>query len=66
MRTVDFEPLSVTVPVWEDPPGVIRVGKSRVLPQRHSMSTFANAINKPMWFAATLRRGGGFQVPTVT
>jgi uncharacterized protein (DUF433 family) len=28
---VDFEPLSVTVPLWEDPPGVLRVGKSRVL-----------------------------------
>ncbi len=31
MTTVDFEPLSVSVPLWEDPPGVIRVGKSRVL-----------------------------------
>jgi hypothetical protein len=31
MTTVDFEPLSVTVPLWEDPPGVFRVGKSRVL-----------------------------------
>jgi hypothetical protein len=28
---LDFEPLSVAVPLWEDPPGVIRVGKSRVL-----------------------------------
>ncbi len=31
MTTVDFEPLSVEVPLWEDPPGVFRVGKSRVL-----------------------------------
>ena len=31
MTTVDFEPLNVAVPLWEDPPGVIRVGKSRVL-----------------------------------
>jgi hypothetical protein len=31
MTTVDFEPLSVTVPLWEDPAGVFRVGKSRVL-----------------------------------
>jgi hypothetical protein len=28
---VDFEPLTVAVPLWEDPPGVVRVGKSRVL-----------------------------------
>lgn len=31
MTTVDFEPLSVAVPLWEDPPGVFRVGNSRVL-----------------------------------
>ena len=31
MTTVDFEPLSVAVPLWENPPGVFRVGKSRVL-----------------------------------
>ena len=31
MTTVGFEPLNVAVPLWEDPPGVIRVGKSRVL-----------------------------------
>ena len=31
MTSVDFEPLSVAVPIWEDPPGVFRVGKSRVL-----------------------------------
>lgn len=31
MTTIDFEPLSVTVPVWEEPPGVFRVGSSRVL-----------------------------------
>jgi len=31
MTTVDFEPLNVAVPLWEDPPGVFRVGKSRVL-----------------------------------
>jgi uncharacterized protein (DUF433 family) len=28
---IDFEPLTVAVPLWEDPPGVLRVGKSRVL-----------------------------------
>ncbi|MCE9534112.1 MAG: hypothetical protein K8T89_23785 [Planctomycetes bacterium] len=31
MSTIDFEPLSVSVPLWEDPPGVFRVGQSRVL-----------------------------------
>lgn len=31
MTTVAFEPLSVTVPLREDPPGVYRVGDSRVL-----------------------------------
>lgn len=31
MTTVDFEPLSISVPLWEDPPGVFRVGNSRVL-----------------------------------
>ena len=31
MTTVDFEPLTVAVPLWEEPPGVFRVGKSRVL-----------------------------------
>src|SRR5438132_10579949 len=31
MTTVNFEPLSVAVPLWEDPPGVFRVGNSRVL-----------------------------------
>jgi hypothetical protein len=28
---LDFEPLTVTVPLQEEPPGVFRVGKSRVL-----------------------------------
>ncbi len=31
MTTVDFEPLTVTVPLREEPPGVFRVGQSRVL-----------------------------------
>jgi hypothetical protein len=31
MSIVDFEPLTVTVPLREDPPGVFRVGDSRVL-----------------------------------
>jgi hypothetical protein len=31
MTTIDFEPLTVAVPLWEEPPGVFRVGKSRVL-----------------------------------
>lgn len=31
MSTVDFEPLTIAVPIWEDPPGVFRVGDSRVL-----------------------------------
>ena len=31
MTTLDFEPLTLTVPLREDPPGVFRVGKSRVL-----------------------------------
>lgn len=31
MTTLDFEPLTIPVPLREDPPGVVRVGKSRVL-----------------------------------
>jgi Protein of unknown function (DUF433) len=31
MSTVDFEPLTLTVPIREDPPGVFRVGNTRVL-----------------------------------
>lgn len=31
MTVVDFEPLSITIPLSEDPPGVFRVGNSRVL-----------------------------------
>ncbi len=31
MTTVDFEPLTIQVPLREEPPGVLRVGKSRVL-----------------------------------
>jgi hypothetical protein len=31
MTTADFEPLSVLVPLREEPPRVFRVGKSRVL-----------------------------------
>jgi uncharacterized protein (DUF433 family) len=31
MTAVDFAPLSVAVPLWEEPPGVFRVGGSRVL-----------------------------------
>ena len=31
MTAVDFEPLTVTLPLWEEPPGVFRVGNSRVL-----------------------------------
>ena len=31
MTTVDFEPLAVTVPLREEPSGVLRVGRSRVL-----------------------------------
>ena len=31
MSTVDFEPLTISVPLREDPPGVFRVGDSRVL-----------------------------------
>jgi len=31
MTTVDFEPLSLSVPLREDPPGVFRLGQSRVL-----------------------------------
>ena len=31
MTTLDFEPLTVIVPLREEPPGVLRVGKSRVL-----------------------------------
>ena len=31
MTTVDFEPLTVAVPLREEPPGIFRVGKSLVL-----------------------------------
>src|SRR6266852_4803322 len=31
MTTLDFEPLTVAVPIREEPSGVFRVGKSRVL-----------------------------------
>src|ERR1022692_2647102 len=31
MTTLDFEPLTVSVPLREEPPGVFRVGRSRVL-----------------------------------
>ena len=31
MTTLDFEPLTVVVPLREEPPGILRVGKSRVL-----------------------------------
>src|SRR6476661_4549953 len=31
MTMLDFEPLTVVVPLREEPPGVFRVGKSRVL-----------------------------------
>jgi uncharacterized protein (DUF433 family) len=31
MSTADLEPLTIKVPLWEDPPGVFRVGDSRVL-----------------------------------
>ena len=31
MTTVDFEPLTIKVPLREDPTGVLRIGKSRVL-----------------------------------
>jgi hypothetical protein len=31
MTTIDFEPLLVSVPLREEPPGVFRVGQSRVL-----------------------------------
>src|SRR5438067_1567211 len=31
MTTFDFEPLTLTVPLREEPPGVLRIGKSRVL-----------------------------------
>jgi hypothetical protein len=31
MTMLDFEPLTVAVPLREEPPGIFRVGKSRVL-----------------------------------
>jgi hypothetical protein len=31
MTMLDFEPLTIAVPLREEPPGVLRVGKSRVL-----------------------------------
>src|SRR5436853_7378517 len=31
MTTLDFEPLTIVVPLREEPPGVLRVGKSRLL-----------------------------------
>jgi hypothetical protein len=37
---VDFEPLTVAVPLWEDPPGVFRTGDSRVDTDRESSANF--------------------------
>ncbi len=34
MTMLDFEPLTLVVPLREEPPGVLRVGKSRVLLRR--------------------------------
>jgi uncharacterized protein (DUF433 family) len=31
MTVLDQQPLSLSIPLYEDPPGVLRVGKSRVL-----------------------------------
>ncbi len=31
MTVLEQMPLSLSIPLWEDPPGVLRVGKSRVL-----------------------------------
>jgi uncharacterized protein (DUF433 family) len=31
MTTVDFEPLTMAIPLREDPPGVFRIGNTRVL-----------------------------------
>src|SRR5437763_16156526 len=31
VTTLDFEPLTIAVPLREEPPGVLRVGRSRVL-----------------------------------
>jgi uncharacterized protein (DUF433 family) len=31
MTTLDFEPLTIGAPIRQEPPGVLRVGKSRVL-----------------------------------
>src|SRR5438067_13481688 len=34
MTTIDFEPLTIIVPLREEPSGVLRVGKRRVLLER--------------------------------
>jgi hypothetical protein len=47
MTTVDFEPLTVVVPLWEDPPGVFRVGKSRVLLELGDFSAITTAPRRP-------------------
>jgi len=31
MTIADFEPIPMVVPLWEDPPGVFRIGKTRIL-----------------------------------
>src|SRR5208282_6108336 len=31
MSVLEFQPLTLSIPLYEDPPGVLRVGKSRVL-----------------------------------
>ena len=33
MASIDFEPLTVEFLLWDEPTGVFRVGKSRVLPE---------------------------------
>jgi hypothetical protein len=31
MTVLEQMPITLSIPLWEDPPGVLRVGKSRVL-----------------------------------
>ena len=42
MTAVDFEPLSVAVPLWEEPPGVFRVADSQVASRWGNITEFTD------------------------
>jgi hypothetical protein len=64
MTTANFEPLSVAVPLWEDPPVVFRVGDSRVLLElvapAPARRLAAGILRQDAgWYMASARQGRG-------